>query len=339
MGSYGGHVLPGTCFMIMGFWTPIQTMLANYCKNRNENAFKRTDSIVIMFLASVGIFVELFWPFHNNPPYGHLYEPGTDHFWMPMNWQHFTMYLFFDFYGFCRYLQNSGYQMVKGVDRLAGALAFGVEGYLFYNHVHGRSPLDTKIHLLITLVCVSTALVWTITFFMENKRKIFILDIIISILVFAQGTWFWHVAIILYGKHPWVGSPALDEHMHDSHMNEEEEHVAEDAEHDHEHEHDQMGVDMGEHMDDEHINTMFAVLFFAWHIAAAIAIISGISFAIYKYMEKRGTLRDEVFGESQLNNNSVHATSKMNGGYKPLEVDETPLLQSVDDEENVLFTK
>ena len=56
-------------------------------------------------------------------------------------------------------------------------------------------------------------------------------------------------------------------------------------------------------------------------------------------MEKRGTLKDEVFGESQLNNNHVHNSSKMNGGYKPLEVDETPLLQSVDDEENVLFTK
>ena len=41
-------------------------------------------------------------------------------------------------------------------------------------------------------------------------------------------------------------------------------------------------TDMNEHMDEEHINTMFAVLFFAWHIAAAIAIISGISFAIYK---------------------------------------------------------
>ena len=84
------------------------------------------------------------------------------------------------------------------------------------------------------------------------------------------------VAIILYGKHPWIGSPALNEHMHDSHMNEEEDHGDED----HGHEHDQM--DMGEHMDGEHINTMFAVLFFAWHIAAAIAIISGISFAIYK---------------------------------------------------------
>lgn len=80
--------------------------------------------------------------------------------------------------------------------------------------------------------------------------------------------------MILYGKHPWVGSPALDEHMHDSHMNEEEEHGDDEDGHEHE--------GMGEHMDGEHINTMFAVLFFAWHIAAAIAIISGISFGIYK---------------------------------------------------------
>ena len=57
-------------------------------------------------------------------------------------------------------------------------------------------------------------------------------------------------------------------------------------------------------------------------------------------MEKRGTLKDDVFGSSNsYNNNQVHSSSKMNGGYKPLEIDETPLLQSVDDEENVLFTK
>lgn len=58
---------------------------------------------------------------------------------------------------------------------------------------------------------------------------------------------------------------------------------------------------------------------------------------MFRYMEKRGTLKDEVFGQS--NNNHVHSSSKMNGGYKPLQVDETPLLQSVDDEENILFTK
>ena len=57
-------------------------------------------------------------------------------------------------------------------------------------------------------------------------------------------------------------------------------------------------------------------------------------------MEKRGTLKDDDFGSNNsYNNNHVHSSSKMNGGYKPLEVDETPLLQSVDDEENVLFTK
>ena len=46
----------------------------------------------------------------------------------------------------------------SGVDRLAGGLAFFIEGFLFYNHVHGRSPLDQKIHLLIVLACFSSAL-------------------------------------------------------------------------------------------------------------------------------------------------------------------------------------
>lgn len=323
MASFEGHALPGFCFILLGLFLVIEVTMCGYGGAKQF----RIASIIMVSLSSLGILLELFWPVNNEPPFGRLIKPGGTEFYKPMNWQHSTMYFFFLLYGTCR-LMNARFMLLKGVDRLAGALAFGVEGYLFYNHVHGRSPLDTKIHLLITLVCVSTALVWIVTFFMENKRKIFILDIIISILVFAQGTWFWHVAIILYGKHPWTGSPALDEHMHDSHMNEEEEH-GDDGEHS------QMA--MGEHMDGEHINTMFAVLFFAWHIAAAIAIISGISFAIYKYMEKRGTLKDEVFGQS--NNNHVHSSSKMNGGYKPLQVDETPLLQSVDDEENILFTK
>ena len=57
---------------------------------------------------------------------------------------------------------------------------------------------------------------------------------------------------------------------------------------------------------------------------------------MFRYLEKRGTLKDEVFGENNNTSSRIHASSKMNG-YKPLEVDETPLLQSVEDEENVLF--
>ena len=45
----------------------------------------------------------------------------------------------------------------SGADRLAGALAFFVEGYLFANHVHGRSVLDTQIHLLIVLICYASS--------------------------------------------------------------------------------------------------------------------------------------------------------------------------------------
>jgi len=31
---------------------------------------------------------------------------------------------------------------------------------------------------------------------MDDKRRIFILDIINAALMFAQGTWFWHVSTI-----------------------------------------------------------------------------------------------------------------------------------------------
>ena len=115
MGSFGGHILPGTCFLIFATWLPFQLMLSTFHRHKHEHAYKRTDSVIIMCLVSSGIFVELFWPWNNNhPPYGHLYRPGTNEFWMPMNWQHFTMYLFFGFFGLARYVQTLQGSLFKG---------------------------------------------------------------------------------------------------------------------------------------------------------------------------------------------------------------------------------
>jgi len=248
-----------------------------------------------------------------------------------MNWQHFTMYLFFGFYGISRRLQCSDYTLVKGIDRIAATVAFGVEGYLFYNHVHGRSPLDTKIHLLITLICWLTAAVWLVTFFLNDKRKIFIFDIISSILIFAQGTWFWHVAFILYGSNPWVGSPENPSESADS------DHDHDDEEMDH-HEHEKMhhGDEM---MSEEHVNTMFAVLFFSWHIAFAIVFILSQSFCLYKILQKRGKLRKDIFPESNTNKEGSPTSSSFSS-YSPLQNDMSPLLNAEDDDdENVMFEK
>ena len=274
MASFGGHALPGALLIILSLLLTVEGVLIYFTRRPQF----RGASFIIVALATIGIMVELFWPVHpNEPPFGRLIKPGTDQWNKPMNWQHSTMYTFFFIYGAAR-LAASSAVVLSDIDRLAGALAFGVEGYLFYNHVHGRGPLDTKIHLLIAFICLGTALIFALSFFLEQRRKTFMMGMIIAALVFAQGTWFWHVAFILYGPKPWI----IDTHkhimkrQHDNDMN----HSMEEN-----------------HMDAEHMDAMFAVLFFTWHVAFALFVIFVISFTIHKFLKKRDLLLTHPFDE------------------------------------------
>jgi len=340
MASFGGHALPGALMIILSLLLTVESLLVYYARR----AQFRGASCVIVVLATIGIMVELFWPVPpNEPPFGRLIKPGTNEWYKPMNWQHSTMYTFFFIYGAAR-LAASFAAVLKGIDRLAGALAFGVEGYLFYNHVHGRSPLDTKIHLLITLICMGTALIFALSFFLEHRRKTFIMDMIIAALVFAQGTWFLHVAFILYGPNPWI-TPADKMHIEQHDEGHEDHH---DDEMD---DHHMDGMNMvEEHMGAEHMDTMFAVLFFAWHVAFGLLVISLLSFTIHKFLKKRGLVAspfdeddDQNGNQRQRHFNKNHNQSR--GAYASLEVDETPLLaddggyRGEKDDENVLFSK
>ena len=37
----------------------------------------------------------------------------------------------------------------SGFDRIGSGLALFVEGYLFYFHLHGRSHINTRVHILL----------------------------------------------------------------------------------------------------------------------------------------------------------------------------------------------
>ena len=86
------------------------------------------------------------------------------------------------------------------------------------------------------------------------------------------------VAFILYGPHPWI-TPADKVHM-DMHNEGHEDHH-DDLDDDHHHI-DAMTNMVEEHMGAEHMDTMFAVLFFAWHIAFAMGAISLLAYLIHK---------------------------------------------------------
>merc|ERR1711970_889275 len=105
-----------------------------------------------------------------------------------------------------------------------------------------------------------------------------------------------------------------------------------------------------EHMGAEHMDTMFAVLFFAWHVAFALFAISLLSFIIHKFLKMRGLVTSPFDEDDDENGNQRQGQRRghfnknhSRGAYSPLEVDETPLLAdggaSEKDDENVLFSK
>ena len=81
----------------------------------------------------------------------------------------------------------------------------------------------------------------------------------------------------------------LDTEEHEDHGKEAHGDMMEDGHHEEGH----MGMDSSEHM-----NMMFAVIFFAWHIVFAIIVNSLIAFGIYKLLKKKEILDLDFINDS-----------------------------------------
>jgi len=229
MGSFAGHVLPGSFFIAFGlwWWVHILAMIAKgqarFLKHRNSRkannfAFELdfvsttwqkiplpyfravpVEPCLKATAATVGIFGELTrtdWRLidkHNN-------------FWRLNNFAHATM--------FAMFLISASVEILRfyfivflppATEHVLSSLAFFVVGELFYFHIDGRPELDQKLHILIYVVAFSIAIV----IILEGwQRKCFILFVTRTILVVLLGTWFFQVAHVLYGTHPWQDIPS-----------------------------------------------------------------------------------------------------------------------------------
>lgn len=331
MATYGGHALPGVIFMFLSVWLTTRTNLTSLSTRYNHRQYLLMEGILILSLVSCGCFVELFWPWNgNHPPFGHIHDPTKpDEFYKPMNWQHFTMYMFFGLYGFTRILEHKA-PFLTGIDRLSGGFAFFIEGFLFHNHVHGRAELDKLIHILIVVVCYGSASLFILSFFIKCRRRLYIIDMLTSILVFAQGTWFIHVAEIIYGKHSWPGVLGPHDHMH---LDMPDDHELLDEKPDNH------SVGGGENMDIDHMNMMFAVTFFSWHVVFATCLNILIAYIIYKTLQRKNCVDTSFVSNDEESKDVIPQSNKIK--YESLRLDdaESPLLTSVDDEENDIFLK
>ncbi|KAK1882280.1 Transmembrane protein 45B [Dissostichus eleginoides] len=193
MANFGGHAIPGSFFLLLGFWLTVKYILQHYWRTSQPKGrqimppfSKRMHYLeggCLIFGAFVGIMVEQFVV---DGPHAHLYDTAN-HSWHCI-------------------------QLVPvGVDRLSLSLALFVEGFLFYYHVHMRPPLDAHIHsLLLVAVFIGAACFMVEVFIKDN----IVLELFGACMFILQGSWFYQIGFVLYP----LRGPVWDLKMHNNIM-------------------------------------------------------------------------------------------------------------------------
>lgn len=255
MGSFFGHALPGTFFVMAGIWWCIQTYRRYYqSMTRQGRPFassvtfpvtlcsRRVDieAIFVIVSCGLGMLVELIIaPIFHHTPLG------------MNNLQHGTMYFFFLQTGVLSLL-GKRLKLMPSVDEvlyISLALAFVAEAALFKFHLFGRSGIDVLIHTLLLYVLYASA---ACTLLEMRYRRSVLLPLCRSFFTIVQGTWFWQAGFFLYNPlsgNAWSGPYDMHGHsVSEQHLSAADEKAM-------------------------HETMLFMVCTFAWHMAAIFILI------------------------------------------------------------------
>ena len=221
-GHVMGHLVPGTFFLLCGFWWLFNVVYdvlisqservdeARPYKSKTWYGIRRPltgrcvrckhfgEPLVKIAMSLSGVFMELtgaHWTLFNDK--GDFEHESIN------NFSHATMFAFFGLTGVVDILQTIGTIRSKhfgGLGHVLMAMAFFVEGLLFYYHLDGRNALDSHAHCIVYSICFATTLVLLLeTIWMDSG----VLGLARCFLVLLQGTWFYQVTFMLYGPRKW----------------------------------------------------------------------------------------------------------------------------------------
>ncbi|XP_046581646.1 transmembrane protein 45B-like [Haliotis rubra] len=200
MGSFGGHALPGSFFILFAIWYTVQSFRRYFQCRENGARFTSTvtfpcsclcgrfkhwpvESMIKLFFIAVGLTVEISAGFVDGK------------FRSIVNGQHATMFFFFGITGLIDILVHCRAPLPPDTDYISNAIAFGVEALLFNFHLYGRTPLDVLVHVLLLYVILASI----VCVFVEMRYRHNLLSPLgRAYLMLMQGTWFWQVGFILY---------------------------------------------------------------------------------------------------------------------------------------------
>ncbi|XP_045604475.1 transmembrane protein 45B [Procambarus clarkii] len=207
MGTLVGHLVPGTFFMLFGAWFTYRVYLRYFtclraeavlgdkhrARYRNTASFRcgccphlPLEGILKIAAAAVGMTGE----------FATAFEEGQ--FKAIGNAQHMSMFFFFGLNGVLDVLTHYRMPLPPDMDFVSAALALSMEALLFYYHLHGRSPMDVQVHMLLFYVVVAGA----VAVVLEMCQRTNVLPALgRAYFTLLQGTWFYQVGFVLYP--PW----------------------------------------------------------------------------------------------------------------------------------------
>lgn len=205
MGSFKGHVLPGSLFLLVGLWH-IWNSVMNYVANPKSHKVRVWHPVpgisgnlkyLEIYIIVIGSFVDMCIEFFYSPHLKYFVDGSLNSAHMN-DFEHAGMLLMFFIFGVSvlvsektRYLP-----LPYGVLETIAAMAFFAEYLLFNFHSTSHAGLEGRYHQILVLLvglCIISAVL------SAAFPKSFVVDLLGGITFTLQGIWFYQVAFTLYG--------------------------------------------------------------------------------------------------------------------------------------------